>query len=246
MTEDMPQYMHEINKELAGLRSLMLAMQATNDERDRRYLEKFEAVAKSAEAAGLAAGTAVAAALAAQEKAVASAFAAQEKSVAAINEARDKAILKAEEALRDYKVAANEFRGTLADLASRLLSRTEADVRFAAADKSLDDFKVGIQVTIDQIKRDGQITRDEIRLEIATLNSTRGALFETIRKDMQGIRDELRNELGELRQSRDVGVGQSSQSDRGRAQTITTITTVIAVIGLLITLAAFVITQSLR
>lgn len=241
MDEILTKGLHELNKEVAALRSFVQSMQATSDERDRRYLEKFDAVAKSAEAAGLAAGTAVAAALAAQEKAVAAAFAAQEKAVAAINEARDKAILKAEEALRDYKTAANEFRGTLSDLAARLLSRTEAEVRFLAVDKVVDDFKQATQITIDQVKRDVQVTRDELRAENVASQAARNVMFEGVRKEMQAIRDELRGEISDLRESRSAGMGHDEQRTSSRLQSNWLFGAILGGLGLLIGVIEFIL-----
>lgn len=77
---------------------------------DLRYQQRFDAQ-----------GEAVAAALVSAEKAVNSALV-----------AADRAVAKAEIAAEKRFEAVNEFRGTLADQASMLLPRSEADARFQA------------------------------------------------------------------------------------------------------------------
>lgn len=94
----------ELNAEFIGFRQLM-------DERDRRYDDRF----RSQE-------TAVAAALAAQEKLTNSAFAASKE-----------AILKAEASQTGVNERSNEFRGQLADQAATLMPRKESEAALGSA-----------------------------------------------------------------------------------------------------------------
>jgi hypothetical protein len=66
-----------------------------------------------------------------RDKAVTAALAAAEKQTAAELKNQEKAVEKAEIALKEYKMSANEFRGTLKDQAATFMPRAEAESRFA-------------------------------------------------------------------------------------------------------------------
>jgi len=56
----------------------------------------------------------------------------------------EKAVTKAEAALAEYKISANEFRAVLSDYGKLLVTRTEADAQFQAVEKKFDDLNRAI------------------------------------------------------------------------------------------------------
>jgi hypothetical protein len=76
----------------------------------------------------------------AQGEAVNAALTAAEKAVNAALIAADRAVAKAEVAAEKRFEAVNEFRGTLADQATMLLPRSEADARFSSIAERWDQF----------------------------------------------------------------------------------------------------------
>jgi predicted RNase H-like nuclease (RuvC/YqgF family) len=87
-----------------------------SDEREQRYKEKFEG----------------------QQEAVKTAMTSQEKAISAAFEASEKAITKAERAQENYNARSNEFRAALDDQQKTLLTRNEADTRFAQLRELID------------------------------------------------------------------------------------------------------------
>lgn len=86
--------------------------------------------------------------------AVYAAQAAAEKQVAIAFAASEKAIVKAEEAQREYNVRSNEFRGQLDDQAKTLMPRAESDTRFNALQEKLALIQKGMDLKVEEIKKD--------------------------------------------------------------------------------------------
>ncbi len=101
------------------LEARQVAFEKLMDERDRRYDEQFRA----------------------QKEAVAAALTAQKEQTGAAFAASEKAIVKAENSQTEYNVRSNEFRGQLGDQANRLLPRAEADTRFGAFEKQIENME---------------------------------------------------------------------------------------------------------
>jgi hypothetical protein len=74
-----------------------------------------------------------------QEKAVQTALLGQEKAVSAAIIAADRAVTKAETATEKRFESVNEFRSTLADQASMLMPKSEAEIRFKSVEIKFDD-----------------------------------------------------------------------------------------------------------
>jgi hypothetical protein len=91
------------------------ALERAAEERDTRYEQRFQAA----------------------QIALTAAMAAQEKAVQAALEAADRAVSKAEAATERRFESVNEFRGSLNDMASTLMSRAEASVAFGALTEKL-------------------------------------------------------------------------------------------------------------
>lgn len=81
---------------------------------------------------------------AAQEQAIASALSSQEKAVAAALAAADRAVAKAEMASEKRFESVNEFRNTLKDQQSGLVSRTEVESEIRAFRIMIDELKARI------------------------------------------------------------------------------------------------------
>ena len=77
----------------------------------------------------------------AQQKALTDALLAQEKAVAAALSAANTAVGKAEVASEKRLDSVNEFRGQLKDQQATLISRAEADARFASITDSITELK---------------------------------------------------------------------------------------------------------
>jgi hypothetical protein len=91
------------------------------------------------------------AAFLAQQAAVATSFDASEKAVAAALLAAEKAVDKANTANEKRFESVNEFRAQLNDMIRTLLSRTEADAKFAALDTRATDNKDAISVIVARL-----------------------------------------------------------------------------------------------
>jgi hypothetical protein len=76
------------------------------------------------------------------------------------------AVIKAEVASEKRFEAVNEFRSTLADQATRLLPRAEADARF----KAIED-KVGIGASLDSTAQGQRDARAGLRLDASTVTA---------------------------------------------------------------------------
>lgn len=88
-------------------------------------------------------------------------FGALEKGVEAAFAASEKAISKAETATEKRFDAVNEFRGTLADQASNLLPRAEAEQRFRSQDARFDEFRNALgKLEVWQGERSGSHAQD--------------------------------------------------------------------------------------
>lgn len=122
--------LREVTVELDGLRDLL-------DERERRYDERITDIKAATEQR-----------FQSTDKATAAAFAASEK-----------AITKAESAQGDYNARSNEFRGQLADQASTLMPRAEAESTFRQqrelTDKGIDVLRKEVSVLRDFFKESG-------------------------------------------------------------------------------------------
>lgn len=108
-----------------GLRELVAqidGMIRLYEERDRRYEDRFKAQE-----------TAVAAALAAQEKLTAAAFAAAKE-----------AVLKQENSQSSYNATHNDLTRKMDNQYALMLPRTEADSRARGSDEKIEDIKKGL------------------------------------------------------------------------------------------------------
>jgi len=102
------------------------------EERDRRYVERFEALEKLAEE---------------RDRRYEDRFTAMdEKTGLALNSSKE-AVIKAEAATEKRFDSVNEFRGSLKDQAATLLPRIEAETRFKALEDKLEEVKNNRQAT---------------------------------------------------------------------------------------------------
>ena len=135
---------HLLNARIIGVEGLI-------SERDRLYGARFEA-----------AGVAVNAALAAQEKAVSAAFLASEK-----------AIIKAEDAQREYNVRSNEFRGQLDDQAKMLMPRAETMTMFRAMEERLESMRIFFNSQIENQRLSFEKAVELTKIDIMSLRESR-------------------------------------------------------------------------
>jgi hypothetical protein len=147
-----------VSPQLADLHDFFEFFGRIMAEMDRRYDERFGGVNERFTAAG----TAVTAALAAQEKAVAAAFLASEK-----------AIVKAEDSQKDYNERSNEFRGQLDDQAKMLMPRMETTALLKAMDDKIESVKIYSEAKIDALKLSIEKSIDAMSKEIAGLRESR-------------------------------------------------------------------------
>jgi len=106
---------------LSKIESVRSTLQNQHDDLVKMLQERYDTQIKAVDAAFLAQQTAMSTALTAAERAVQTALLSAEK-----------AVTKAEVATEKRLEAVNEFRGQLADQASTLMSRVEADARISS------------------------------------------------------------------------------------------------------------------
>jgi hypothetical protein len=120
----------------------------------RSYLENSIAeLAKRTDAQFAAMDKAIAAALASAEKAVAAALVAQDKLTSAAFAAAKEALMEAQTQLVAYKASSNEWRGTLTDLISKVMTRQEIEALLLNINGSLTEAKDRISVLEGQGQR---------------------------------------------------------------------------------------------
>lgn len=113
---------------IANVALSVMALRDLLDERDRSYIERFNAAERN-----------VATAMTASEKAVTTAMAAAEKAVATAMSAAEKAVSKAEVAAEKRFDAVNEFRQQLADQQITFARSDLMNSRFSNLEKRLED-----------------------------------------------------------------------------------------------------------
>jgi hypothetical protein len=154
-------------------------MVQTNEQMELRYQERFNAQQQAVGAALLAAREAVTTALA----------------------SADRAVAKAENAAEQRFESVNEFRATLADQASNLLTRSEADARFTATTDKLTLLMTQIGIYVRRDEHDtlaANIAKIELELKGTAAIGVR-------REDLKSMQDAIEK----LRDNQSASAGKS-------------------------------------
>jgi hypothetical protein len=86
--------------------------------------------------------------------------------------AQEKAVDKAEVALKEFKVQANEFRGTLKDQSAEFMRKSEADARFDTLTKDV----VGLQLSASRGEGGSAANAKTVGIIIAILTGIGGLI----------------------------------------------------------------------